>query len=111
MNSSVNSNSNNSVSRPASFEGAWPVKLTTYEEMNNASGDYVEFLENGVSSNKATFLGIWEHLNAESDNAVIVENGDEKHLAIWKNGSVYHCQWLPLIDPNDAEMYESLDII
>ena len=74
-------------------------KLTTYENMNDASG------LSGIEG-----AALWAHLDGGEDNAVVIQKTTGP-VAIWNvpDMSGYYWQALPLEDPNDAERVDGRD--
>lgn len=79
----------------------WPIKFTTYDGMNNASGGFTH-----VNPPTDTFKEVQRYLASGSDKAVVVENESGSHFAVWGGPGGYFYQQLPLEDPNDADLFE-----
>lgn len=80
--------------------GEYMAKLTTYDEMNNASG---------MTSMEGNAL--YDHLDASQDNAVVVGSHTGGPIAVWNSPDMSGVYWgfLPLEDPNNAEFVPGRD--
>ncbi len=72
--------------------GDYVVKLTTYDNMNDATG--MGFHQS---------IDWFSHLSSSPDNALVFAREKAEPVAVWRSGDKAFYQALPLVDPNDAE--------
>jgi hypothetical protein len=77
----------------------YTAKLTTFDDMNNASG------LTGMDGD-----ALWSHLDSSPDAAVVIKKSDG-NVAVWNTSDMSGFNYgdLPLEDPNDAETVASRD--